>query len=153
MKKMNKRGFTLIEMMVVIAVIAVLVSIVIPTVFSATGKAQAAADAANLRSMLAEATTDYLNGQSETGTNYGMVKLTVTTTDTGKEYTFDCKAGPAAKSIKGENDAAVFATIVVDDNGSLTASYGTYELKHFVYVAENGGSLEEAFKALKSENP
>ena len=48
----NKKGFTLIEMLVVIAIIAVLVSIIIPTVTSATDKAAAAADAANLRSIL-----------------------------------------------------------------------------------------------------
>lgn len=48
----NKKGFTLIEMLVVIAIIAVLVSIVIPTVSSATTKAEAAVDAANLRNVL-----------------------------------------------------------------------------------------------------
>jgi len=48
----NKKGFTLIEMLVVIAIIAVLVAIVIPTVTSATDKAKAAADASNLRSIL-----------------------------------------------------------------------------------------------------
>ena len=48
----NKKGFTLIEMLVVIAIIAVLVSIIIPTVTAATDKAAAAADAANLRSTL-----------------------------------------------------------------------------------------------------
>lgn len=49
----NKKGFTLIEMLIVIAIIAVLVAIVIPTVSSSTNKAKAAADAANLRSILA----------------------------------------------------------------------------------------------------
>ena len=48
----NKKGFTLIEMLVVIAIIAVLVSIVIPVVGAATTKAEAAADAANLRNVL-----------------------------------------------------------------------------------------------------
>ena len=48
----NKKGFTLIEMLVVIAIIAVLVSIVIPVVGDSTAKARAAADAANLRSTL-----------------------------------------------------------------------------------------------------
>ena len=47
--KMNKKGFTLIEMLVVIAVIAVLVSIVIPTVTSATEKAKLGSDASHLR--------------------------------------------------------------------------------------------------------
>lgn len=60
MNKMNKKGFTLIEMLVVIAIIAVLVSIIIPTVTSATDKAAAATNAANLRSLVAEATTKYL---------------------------------------------------------------------------------------------
>lgn len=48
----KKKGFTLIEMLVVIAIIAVLVAIVIPTVTAATTKAEAAADAANLRNVL-----------------------------------------------------------------------------------------------------
>lgn len=60
MNKMNKKGFTLIEMLVVIAIIAVLVSIIIPTVTSATDKAAAAANAANLRSIKAEVVTAYL---------------------------------------------------------------------------------------------
>ena len=63
--KMNKKGFTLIEMLVVIAIIAVLVSIVIPTVSSATEKAKEAADAANIRAAIAEVTTNALaNGSA-----------------------------------------------------------------------------------------
>lgn len=62
MKKMNKKGFTLIEMLVVIAIIAVLVAIVIPTVGSATEKAKEAADVANIRSAIAEVTTNALAG-------------------------------------------------------------------------------------------
>ena len=59
-KMKNRKGFTLIEMLVVIAIIAVLVAIIIPTVGSATTKATAAANAANLRSLKAEITTAYL---------------------------------------------------------------------------------------------
>lgn len=56
----NKKGFTLIEMLVVIAVIAVLVSIVIPVFGSATTKAEAAVDAANLRSTLGALNSEIL---------------------------------------------------------------------------------------------
>ena len=62
MNKFNKKGFTLIEMLVVIAIIAVLVSIVIPTVSSSTQKAKAATDAANLRSAKAAVTIGVLEG-------------------------------------------------------------------------------------------
>ena len=50
----NKKGFTLIEMLAVIAIIAVLVSIVIPVVGNSTVKAEAAVDAANLRSVMGQ---------------------------------------------------------------------------------------------------
>ena len=58
--KMNKKGFTLIEMLVVIAVISILVAIVIPTVTTATEKAKLATDAANIRAAIATVTTDAL---------------------------------------------------------------------------------------------
>ena len=75
MKKMNKKGFTLIEMLVVIAIIAVLVSIVVPTVSAATKKAQAATDAANLRSLAAEAAIDYLDDNDLDNTYTATSKL------------------------------------------------------------------------------
>jgi type IV pilus assembly protein PilA len=62
MKKLNRKGFTLVEMLVVIAIIAILVSILIPTVMGATTKAKAATDAANLRSAIAEFEIEYLGG-------------------------------------------------------------------------------------------
>ena len=52
--KMNKKGFTLIEMLVVIAIIAILVAIIIPVVSDATTKATEAKEVANIRSEIAE---------------------------------------------------------------------------------------------------
>lgn len=59
----HKKGFTLIEMLVVIAIIAVLVSIVVPVVGNTTDKAKAATDAANLRSVLGLLNIHVVNGQ------------------------------------------------------------------------------------------
>lgn len=75
--KMNKKGFTLIEMLVVIAIIAVLVSIVIPTVSSATEKAKEAADVANIRSAVATVTTNALaNGGTVADVKVEMTQAT-----------------------------------------------------------------------------
>jgi len=56
----KKKGFALIEMLVVIGVVAGLVGITIPTVGTATVKASAAANAANLRSVQSAVQTSYL---------------------------------------------------------------------------------------------
>jgi len=68
MEKTNiRRGFTLVEMLVVIAVVAVLVAVIVPTVSGSTRRAKAATDGANLRGTLAKAdvmlTRDYTNEQ------------------------------------------------------------------------------------------
>ena len=65
MKKMNKKGFTLIEILVVIAIIAILVAIIIPTVSNATEKAKEATDVSNIRSLIAQYQIQKLNNETE----------------------------------------------------------------------------------------
>lgn len=61
--KLNKKGgFTLIEMLIVVAIIAILVAVSIPLVGSALEKAREATDAANERAAKAEITIAYLGG-------------------------------------------------------------------------------------------
>lgn len=59
----TKKGFTLIEMLVVIAIIAILVSIVVPVVSDHIMQARAATDAANLRIVLGLLNVDVIGGQ------------------------------------------------------------------------------------------
>ena len=60
-KKMkNKQGFTLMEMLIVVAIIAVLVAIAIPVYNAQMHKARVAADMANVRAYYAELQLDYL---------------------------------------------------------------------------------------------
>ena len=60
-KKMkNKQGFTLMEMLIVVAIIAVLVAIAIPVYQGQMHKARVSADWANLRAYYAELQLDYL---------------------------------------------------------------------------------------------
>lgn len=53
--KKNEKGFTLMEMLIVVAIIAVLVAIAIPTFTSSLNKAKTATDAANIRAGYASA--------------------------------------------------------------------------------------------------
>ena len=73
---MNKKGFTLIEMLVVIAIIAILVSIIIPTVSNSTKKAKEAADVANIRSAVAQYQIDNLNGNPDWDSVAPVIKVT-----------------------------------------------------------------------------
>ncbi len=54
LKRKNKKGFTLMEMLIVIGIIAILVAIAIPTFNGANRRARYAADQANVRSWYAE---------------------------------------------------------------------------------------------------
>jgi type IV pilus assembly protein PilA len=65
MKKMNNKGFTLMEVLIVVAIIAVLVAIAIPVMTNQLEKAREAVDAANLRAAYAEVMSDLLLGDGD----------------------------------------------------------------------------------------
>ena len=56
----NKKGFTLMEMLIVVAIIAILVAVAIPVYNAQIHKAKVAADWANVRAYYAEVEADYL---------------------------------------------------------------------------------------------
>lgn len=64
--KRIRNGFTLMEMLIVIAIIAVLIAIAIPVFSSQLEKTREAADLANVRSAYAQVSAEALLGNSET---------------------------------------------------------------------------------------
>lgn len=62
----NKKGFTLAELLIVVAIIGVLVAISIPIFTSQLEKAREATDVANMRAAKAEASADYLSADLDT---------------------------------------------------------------------------------------
>lgn len=64
MRENGKKGFTLAELLIVVAIIAVLVAISIPIFSAQLEKSREATDAANIRSAYAEVSADLLTNDS-----------------------------------------------------------------------------------------
>lgn len=102
MKKLNnKKGFTLMEMLIVVAIIAVLVAIAIPVFNGALTKSKEAADVANIRAYYAE--------------------LQIKAIDEGKTAVSTAADGAAfVKEMEDANYDIVYDTKVKYDNGTIT---------------------------------
>ena len=73
----DKRGFTLAELLIVVAIIAVLVAIAIPVFTSQLEKSREAVDEANIRSLYAETVAAVLGNDATATTTLAGAKLKV----------------------------------------------------------------------------
>ena len=90
-KKLNKKGFTLAELLIVVAIIAVLVAISIPIFTGQLAKARASTDAANIRAGYAEVVAQILEDNTAAdGTKYYLQADGTVSTTKGTAY-YKCK--------------------------------------------------------------
>lgn len=130
--KENKKGFTLAELLIVVAIIAVLVAISIPIFTSQLEKAREATDLANLRAAYAECSTSVLTGETSsndvkaTASADGYYKtIKVTQKKTG--WTGDnasATIGNAAVSGLMASDNVTNMTVTVKADGTVTLTDG-----------------------------
>ena len=127
MKKMNKKGFTLIEMLAVIAIIAILVAIIVPAVGSSTMKASASTNAANLRSAAASITIDYVNG-------------TVTVAEDGTVSGYTITAPTEKANANDGIEGGTFSAKLV--GGEIVCTFGDDgTIANYSSVAETGNAI------------
>ncbi len=112
----DKKGFTLAELLVVVAIIGILVAISVPLFTAQLGKARKATNEANLRAAKVAAVADYM-------TNDDGAKADI-------KYSYDIAAGTVTKTktvtgnkveIGAATTTSTYKHIYVDVNGSDTA--------------------------------
>lgn len=121
MKKLkNSKGFTLMEMLIVVAIIAILVAIAIPTFTNQLEKAREATDLANLRGAYAQVMAAALTN-AESDTTIGLVR---TGDDGAATWTIHVDATQTVAewqtkefSVGGIDKAQVPCTTKKDDKG------------------------------------
>ena len=116
----NKKGFTLAELLIVVAIIAVLVAISIPIFTSQLEKSRDAVSISNIRAAYAEVQTAYLTSSSGGNATY-------TPAGTGTSATV--KVAVTIKSQKADNWNGLDAELpFIDLKSSETAASGKVQI-------------------------
>ena len=124
LKKRGYKGFTLMEMLIVVAIIAVLVAIAIPVFSAQLNNAKVAADAANIRGGYAAATADVAGNKDAASGDTYYLKSDGTVTQTQSEGDF--KTQGTTDSVAGQplNWGADKSVTYTYNGSSITITFG-----------------------------
>ena len=121
--KKNNKGFTLAELLIVVAIIAVLVAIAIPVFTTQLEKSREATDIANVRSAYATIMSSYLTEGDSTSSMTVAARQTISGWQTASggiiEYMNESGAGhyPYSAVMSGSNYTV---SLAVDGSGHVT---------------------------------
>lgn len=116
-KLQNKKGFTLMEMLIVVAIIAVLVAIAIPVFNGALTKSKEAADVANVRATYAEWQTSMLTENTKAPADKDAFLA-----GPGTKGTLTLNY-PGKLDVKADGTITYSATKLTDENGAKTFTW------------------------------
>ena len=142
MKKLNKKGFTIVELVIVIAVIAILAGVLIPTfatVVDKANKSSAEQQARNFYTLLEAATaapTTYTNNSVTYAISLQKTGLVVAKTAGGNEHV---NADVVLKAVLGD-DAATYAGAKVWIDSSVNLASGNSWTIPAVYFQPKGSN-------------
>ena len=150
MKKVNSKGFTMAELLIVVAIIAIMVAIAIPVFTSAVEKAKVGTGLANARAAYAEAVTQeiaagktsditvYINPEmpAETSMTASGQTVTVSCGSVSDSFTVDDQVtvvkGTPKKASTAKIDGTVTTTPLakskINSEGKFTASWSDLDL-------------------------
>ncbi len=143
MKKNAKKGFTLAELLIVVAIIAVLVAIMFPVFGAQLNKAKADAELANVRARYSELVADALLGDGKT------------LTDTVDTVSFELDKLGAILSYKGSKITYTPGDAATEKDGSIKVEYsgysGEFKTDSAVTITKGTGSEEQSDKTITFE--
>lgn len=126
-KKLNKKGFTLAELLVVVAIIAILVAVSIPIFTSKLNEAKKNTDLANVRAAKAAAVNEYLTEEKtdEVTYYYDADKGTVAENGTNiKPYNqADAEEGAAGTDNRDGKESCIVEVTIGADGADVTTAW------------------------------